>query len=52
VYEIALARERPRVVLVVDSRTLRPLEARFDSAALEASAVLEPPQMERGLATC
>jgi hypothetical protein len=52
VYEVALARERPRVVLIVDTRTLRPLEARFDSAALQASAVLEPPQPERGLATC
>jgi hypothetical protein len=52
VYEIALASERPRVALIVDRRTLRPLEARFDSATLEASAVLEPPQMERGGATC
>lgn len=52
VYEIALARERPRVVLIVDRRTLQPLEARFDSAVLEATAVLEPPQMEPGLATC
>ena len=52
VYEIALAPERPRVLLIVDSETLQPLEARFDSGALKAFAVLSPPQMQRGLATC
>ncbi len=52
VYEIALAHERPRVTLVVDGRTLRPLAARFESAALQASAVLPPPKPRQGLATC
>jgi hypothetical protein len=52
VYEIALAHGRPRVTLIVDGRTLQPLAARFESAAIQASSVLSPPKPRRGLATC
>ena len=52
VYEIELASERPRVTLIVDGETLQPLAARFESAAITASAVLGPPKSRRGVATC
>jgi hypothetical protein len=52
VYEIALAPDRPRVTLIVDGRTFRPLAARFESAAIQGSAVLAPPKPRRGLGTC
>lgn len=51
-YEIELAPTRPRVALLVDRRTLRPLAARFESRQLSGEAELAPPAPLDGDATC
>ena len=51
-YELELAPKSPRVVLVVDRRTLRPLAARFESARLTAKATLLSPRAAGQAAGC
>jgi hypothetical protein len=49
-YEIRLSQHRPRAALFVDSRTLEPIGASFESATLTGRAVLFP-SVPRGTAT-
>ena len=50
-YRIILAR-RPRVELIVDDASLRPLSARFRSATVNARASLLPPAHRRARESC
>jgi len=51
-YEIDLAATAPRVVLVVDRDTLRPLAARFESPQVTGTATLSQPRLPGEAGTC